>query len=227
MSLSTFINSKAKAFIVFLFSLISLGVFVFSTYFATFVFPKWYGVVAGIVLMIIAIPFHYMGKKNVWGYFCAFIINSIANGFTISALKFLHNGSNIYIMLLAAIPSAAILFLVYLMLQIFNKTKAVTVTVACIINAILITSLIVLIIRYGDFIFKYGVFCSLISWCYLGVFGVTINHSERPVFRDLSFGSFGTFVILIVVVIFILSEGEILDGLDFDFGGGNGKHKKK
>ena len=223
-----FLNTKAKAFVVFVFSLSFMGVFVLSSLFATQICQKWYGLVIGIVMMIIAIPFHCKGKKVLWGYLASFIINSIASGFIVSAY-YLKNQTvlNIYELLIGAIPAAAIVFLVYLMLQSFNKTKKVTITVAVIINAILTITAMVFWIMHGNVVFSFGFFCSLISFFYLCVFGITINHNERSVFRDISFGSFGSFIIISVVVIFILSEGEILDGLDIGGGDGGKKSKKK
>lgn len=67
MPILNFINTKAKAFIVFLFSLISLGIFIFTTLATSIIFKQWYGLVLGIVLMILAIPFHCIGKKYQWG----------------------------------------------------------------------------------------------------------------------------------------------------------------
>lgn len=45
--------------------------------------------------------------------------------------------------------------------------------------------------------------------------------------RYLAYTGFGAFAVILFVVIFILSEGEILDGLDFDLGSGGGSSKKK
>lgn len=223
-----YLNTKAKAFVVFVFSLSFMGVFVLSSLFATQICLKWYGLAIGIVMMIIAIPFHCKGKKVLWGYLASFIINSVASGFIVSAY-YLKNQTvlNIYELLIGAIPAAAIVFLVYLMLQSFNKTKKVTITVAVIINAILTISAMFFWIMHGNVVFSFGFFCSLISFFYLCVFGITINHDERSVFRDISFGSFGSLIIISVVVIFILSEGEILDGLDIGGGDGGKKSKKK
>ena len=221
-----YLNTKSKAFVVFVFSLSFMGIFMFSSLFATQICQKWYGLAIGIFMMIIAIPFHWNGKKMPWGYLASFIINSVASGFVVSAY-YLKNQAvlNIYELLIATIPAAAIVFLVYLMLQNFNKAKKITITVAGIINAVLTITAIVFWIMHGNVVFSFGFFCSLISFFYLCVFGITINHDERSVFRDVSFGSFGSFIIISVVVIFILSEGEILDGLDF--GGGEGGKKSK
>lgn len=227
MSIITFLHTKARAFVVFLFSVISLGVLVLSTLLATAVFQKWYGLVVGVVLMLCAIPFHWIGKTDKWGYLLSFLLNTVANGFSVSAY-YLSKSIPLdpYSLLLAAVPAAGVLLLVYLMLQIFGKTKKITVTVACVLNALLTIALAVLWVLYGSVLFSFGFFCSLLSFFYLCVFGITVNHDERSVLRDVSFGSFGTFIILTVVVIFVLSEGDILDGLDFDIGG-DGKRKKK
>jgi len=229
MSVMNFINTKAKAFVVFLFSLISIALFAVAAFLGVAVFKEFYGLVASLTLMILAIPFHLQGKKRKWTYTVSFLMNSVANGFSVSAYYTVKNiDLSIEGVLLAAIPAVGILLLVYLMLQTFNKTKKVTVTVACIVNGAVTVALTVFWITYGWLIFSFGFFCSLISFFYLCVFGITVNHDERSVLRDISFGSFGSFIIITVVVIFILSEGEILEGLDgFDVGVGSSKSKKK
>lgn len=228
MSIVQFLNTKAKAFVVFLFSLIALGLLILSTLLATAICQKWYGLAIGIGLMLLAIPFHWIGKKYKWGYLLSFLANSIGSGFSVSAYYVSQNiPLDLYSMLLAVLPAVGILLLVYFMLQTFHKTKKVTVTIACILNALLTIAFLVFWIMDGNIIFSFVFFSSLISFFYLCVFGITIHHDERSVLRDISFGSFGSFIILTVVVIFILSEGEILDGadLDLDFGGNDNKKK--
>lgn len=231
MSLVQFLHTKAKAFVVFLFAVISIGVFIISTLISTAILKEWYGLIPGLILMILAIPFHWIGKKRKGSYFISFFLNSIANGCSVAAYYVSKNiALELHSLLLGVLPALAVLFLVYLMLQTFHKTKRVTVTVACIVNGLLTISLMVFWIINGSTIFSFGFFASLISFFYLCVFGITINHDERSVLRDISFGSFGSFIIITVVVIFLLTEGEILDGLDVDlsdFGGSKKANKKK
>lgn len=52
------INSKARTFTVFLFSITALGILAVSTQIAVWIFSEWYSLLAGIVLMIAAIPLH-------------------------------------------------------------------------------------------------------------------------------------------------------------------------
>ena len=219
-----YLNTKAKAFVVFVFTLSSFGHFILSSLFATQICQRWwYGLVIGIVMLLIAIPFHCKGKKKPWGYLASFVINSTASGFIVSAY-YLKNEMilDLYNLLFGAVPAAAIIFLVYLMLQSFNKTKKVTIIVAAIINAVLTILATVFWIMCGNVVFSFCFFCCLIGFFYLCVFGITVNHDERSVFRDISFGSFGSLIIISVVVVFIISEGEILDGVDL----GSGSRKK-
>ena len=155
-----YLNTKAKAFVVFVFSLSFMGIFVLSSLFATQICQKWYGLAIGIVMMIVAIPFHCKGKKMLWGYLASFIINSVASGFVVSAYYLKREiVLDIYNLLIGAIPAAAIVFLVHLMLQSFNKTKKVTITVAAIINAVLTITAIVFWIIHGNVVFSFGFFC--------------------------------------------------------------------
>ena len=75
-------DSKSRRIV---FSLTFMGIFVLSSLLATQICQKWYGLAIGIVMMIIAIPFHCNGKKVPWGYLASFLINSIASGFVVSA----------------------------------------------------------------------------------------------------------------------------------------------
>lgn len=51
--------------------------------------------------------------------------------------------------------------------------------------------------------------------------------NPEKMYRCLAYTGFGAFILIFLVVMFILSEGEILDGLDLDFGGEGAKKKKK
>lgn len=226
--MTEFLNTKAKAFIVFLFSLIALGIFPFAAYGMTLAFTNWYALICGVVLMVIAIPFHIWGKKTSACYIISFAFNTIGNGAS-AAAYYLEVGiaPDLLEVFFAVIPAAGILFLVYLMLQIFAKTKKFTLIFALIINAMLMIAAIVFWIIDGSIIFSFGFFGLIISLFYLCVFGITIDNDKRGVMRDISFGSFGAFIIITVVVLTILSEGDILDGLDFDIGGKKRRNRQR
>lgn len=227
MSLINFLHSKARGFVVLLFAEIALGLLIFSTTVSCSIFEKWYGLIGGVVLMIAAIPFHWYGKKWKIGYLISFLLNSVGSGMSVSAL-FVVKGvaADLPQLFLATLPAAAVLLLVYWMLRIFHRSKSASVALATLFNIALTVSLVVLWIMYGYRFYCFAFFCSLISLFYLCVFGITVEHEERSLLRDISFGSFGSLIILTVVVVFILSEGEILDGFEPDIEIGKNKKKK-
>lgn len=125
-------------------------------------------------------------------------------------------------LLLGAPPAAGILLLSYAVLQVFIKTKKFAVLAAILVCVIFMIIDIILWIKTGSIFYSFGFFSLLLCSFYLCVFGLSVEHKEQPVLRDISFVSFGAFAILTAVVILILTEGSILDGADF---GGDGKKK--
>ena len=216
MFLLKYLQSKPKSLIILLSSLSSIALFIISCFSAVLICNNFSGIVIGIILMICAIPLHCSGKKHNIYYLISFLLNSIANGFTASAYYITAKISfNIIEILIAIIPGVIILTFVYLMIQVFNKSKRPVLIFASIINVILLITFIALWITLNKLMFSFAFFCSLISIFYLCVFGTVINHNNRNVFRFISFGSFGLFIMISFVVLLIISEGEILDGADF------------
>ncbi|HOB20423.1 MAG TPA: hypothetical protein PK830_02630 [Candidatus Atribacteria bacterium] len=76
----------------------------------------------------------------------------------------------------------------------------------------------------GRVLSSYGLFALISASFFIIVNGLTINN-DRLVLKDISYGSFGAFIIITLTVALILSEGEILDGLDIPVEGSK-KSKK-
>lgn len=83
--IENFINTKPKAYVVFLFSIAALFILTLSTQVAVSICSKWYGLIVGIFLMLLAIPLHVSAKKWTFLYVFSFIINFIGCGFSVSA----------------------------------------------------------------------------------------------------------------------------------------------
>ncbi|MHB8962887.1 MAG: hypothetical protein ACYC5K_07005 [Saccharofermentanales bacterium] len=223
-----FINTKAKTYIVFLFSVAALAILAFSTQVAYIFCEKANGLTVGVTFMIAAIPLHILGKKYSISYIFSFLLNFIACGFSVSAFYLTKDLSlNLSQLFIATIPSGAILVLIYLMLQTYSKTKKVTLSIGTTVNFALLVVAVVYWIRTGETFFSFGFFSLLVSLFFICIFGITINHDERSVLKDISYGSFGSFVILTIVVIVILSEGDILELGDLGIDGGSRKKKGK
>lgn len=219
------IKPELKPVVVFLSSLIAMGIFVFSTLFATSVCAKWYGLVVGVALMILAIPIHCQGSKMKICYALSFLINSVANGFSLSAYYIdSENALNATEMLKACVFPIALLFIVFLLVQLFPEIKKYICISGVFIGSIMLVAFIVLSVKRGGVLFSFGFFATLLSLFYHCVMGVTANN-KRDGLRDISFGSFGAFIIISIVVLFVITEGEILEG--FDIGGGENSKKTK
>lgn len=226
------LDAKAKVPAISAFALLSLVIFAFASMLTCSFVTKWYGIIVGLVLMIAAILFHCLGKKEKWGYLVSFLLNSIGSGFSLSAV-YIKNGYEIKItdMLLAIIPSAVMLLVICLVLQLFGKAKKAAVTLACIADVVLIVIYIIRWITKDNDVFdSFAFFSLLITFFYLCVFGFAVNHEKRKTLRFISFGSFGAFIAVAFVAAFIVSEGEVLDGIevlaDTDTGVKKGRKKK-
>ena len=219
------IDTNLKPIVVFLSSLVAMGIFVVSTLFATSVCEKWYGLVIGFILMIVAIPVHCFGKKMKIGYALSFIVNSVANGFSVSAYyndqkEVLNTGE----MFKACVFPIVLLFVVFLLVQLFPKIKKYICISAIVIGCIMLVVFVVLEIKRDGVLFSFSFFSTLLSLFSVGVMGVTANN-KRDVLSDISFGSFGAFIIISLVVLFVISDGEVLEA--FDVGGGESNKKPK
>lgn len=222
MSVLRFFNTKGRSLTVFLFSILSGAIMIASTLLANDISQKWYGLIAGVIMMTAAIPFHILGKKNNIAYLFAILLNSIGAGFSASAY-YIQRGITVDLqdMILSAGSAFSLLLLVYIVIQISPKSKKITLCAAVILTFARLIAVLVRWIRDDPAYYSFCFFCLLISLFYLCVFGVTVNHDERSLLRDISFGNFGLYVMITVVVIFILTEGEILDGI-----GGIGSKEK-
>jgi hypothetical protein len=129
--LEDFLNTRAKTFIVFLFSVTSLGILAVYTQVAAYIFPKWYGIIAGVILMLLAVPLHLLARKFKIFYLFSYLANSIGCGFSVSAYYTTKRIEiNFFDLIISTIAAAGILFLIYIMLQFFAKTKKVTLLIA-------------------------------------------------------------------------------------------------
>ena len=219
------IDISLKPIIVFLSFLIALGIFVFSTLFATSVCTKWYGLLIGVALMLVAIPIHCQGEKFRTCYALSFLVNSVANGFSLSAYYIdSENSLNVTEMLKASVLPVALLFVVFLLIKLFPEIKKYICISGVVIGCIMLVAFIVLSVKQGGVIFSFGFFATLLSLFYYCIMGVTANNN-RDGLRDISFGSFAAFIIISIVVLFIISDGEILEA--FDISGGESSQKSK
>ncbi len=227
MDLFYFLQNKGRSLCVFLFAAAALVCFVPATLAATVLLSRWGGLIAGGCLMLLAIPAHRLGKYHKIGYAIAYLLNTLGNGCSVAALYSLKGVSlSPSSMWRAILPAVAALLIACVVLLILPQIKGRFITVFCVCCILAAIVLFVLWACGHSYFFGYAAFALLVAFYYLCVMEITVGHTERSCLRDISFGGFGSFVILTVVVLIILSDGDVLDGLELGEGFG-GRRKRK
>ena len=141
-------------------------------------------------------------------------MNGVGTGFAISAYYIVKEKPvSVSGLIFVSLIAAAIYTLANLLIYLFRKKNTFIMLFGIAVGILLILSVTFWIIR-GGFLYSFGFFTSLLLLFFLSVTAVTIDHPERVALRDLSFGAFGSFVVAALVVVAILSEGDIVDGVD-------------
>ncbi len=192
----------------------------------------WYGVIFGVTLMLAAIPLHRAGKRWKPLYLLALLFNGFGNGFSLSAL-YIHAKLNPDILsnLPGMIPAACVLTLCVLLLWLLSERKDLAVILSAIAALAALVLCVVLMIRTSGAAapqWRFAFFAALLAAVFLLPMGQLAARPERSVLRDSSLAGFGAFVLITLVVVLLLSEGEVLDGLDIGdvFSGGSARKKQ-
>ena len=220
--LDYFSNGKGKPFVVFAFTIIAYILFALSTIFALSICTEWYGLVIGAILMILAVPVHIFAKKHKLLYILSYALNTVGSGFAVSAY-YLEKQLTVIPenMFLPMLIPAIISLITYLLVRFFPKIKKFVLAISTIGTIAMLIAFAVLWIKNGYEFYSFAFFNSVFTLFYVVVDAVTVGEYDRLVIRDISFGSFGIFLVIALVVLFIISEGEILEGVFdgiFDFG---------
>lgn len=220
--LDYFSKKNGKPFVVFMFTIIAYILFALSTIFALSICTEWYGLVIGAILMILAVPVHMFAKNHNMFYVLSYALNTVGSGFAVSAYylekQLIVIPENMFLPML--IP-AIISLITYLLIRVFPKIKKFVLATFTIGTIAMLIAFAVLWIKNGYEFYSFAFFNFVFTLFYVVVDAVTVGEYDRLVIRDISFGSFGIFLVIALVVLFIISEGEILDGLFegvFDFG---------
>lgn len=183
----------------------------------------WVEMILGGGLMLLSIPAHLCGRKHTGLYLIPLFLNSVAGG--LFAYCYFRNKSlsptaeQMVLPLLIAVGYAAILLTVALVMVQNGGRKPFRIlyTVLLLANPVCgIVSIVFWIVRGGVLfpmlffllvpVLMYGLF-------FLGVAGPSKSSALGEVFRHISFASYGFALLIGLVVLLILSEGEAAEGL--------------
>ena len=210
------------------------GVFVVSTYIACFLMTSWYGIIVGVVMSILAIIPYVYGKRNRALYFVCLIMNTIGSGFSVSAIG--HKASPGLGELIAYYAPAVMFTLVigavlFIICCSSDNARAYGAIGAIILGVIFAVIMLIIWIKNRGFLHGFGFFTSVFTAILTVALALSLDSESFSAPKRISFGSFGVFLVITVIVIFILSEGELLEGLaDIElpeFGGKRNKNIKK
>jgi len=196
-----------------------------STYVASLFVYEWLGILVGCIIILFAIIPHRLGKINSAAYILSVAMNGIGTGFAISAYYIVKEKPvSVSGLIFVSLIAAALYTLANLLIYLFRKKNTFIMIFGIAVGLILISSVVLWIIR-GGFLYSFGFFASLLLLFFLSVTAITIWNPARVALRDLSFGAFGSFVVAALVVVAILSEGDIVDGVDIADATKKGKKK--
>lgn len=232
----TYFRTKGKGITVYFFFLLFLAIFLASVFLGCSLFAKWFGLLAGFLLTVLAVPCHFfIGRKTVAGHFLSFLLNAVGSGFSVSAYYTVKCVS-LFPEKLAygIIPCIAIMLIVSVLMVALRENKHILILVFALIEIALLITSIVLWVKQGGEIYAIMFFSLLLASFYTTVLAVTVDEDERSVIRDCSFGSYGFYLVATVVVIVILLGASGCDDCscdgcdcgDCDCSSGKSKRKK-
>ncbi|MBE6542801.1 MAG: hypothetical protein E7675_00220 [Ruminococcaceae bacterium] len=177
----------------------------------------------GALMSILAIIPHYFGKRNRAFYVVSFIMNIIGAGSAASAL-IKETLPALHELIGYCVPSFVFLFVIGAIMFIFTcfseDARAYASVGAMILGIVFAVVMLVMWIKNGGFLWSFGFFTSVITAFLTVAMALSLDGNEFLAMKHTSMGSFGGFLIVFIVVLFVLSEGEILDSLDIDLPGG-------
>lgn len=201
-----YLRTKGKGITVYIFFLIALALFVCSVFAGCAIFDRWFGILAGVLLSILAVPFHFfLGRKTAVGHFLSYLFNTVGAGFSVSAYYTVKSVSLVIDKLAYGILSTVLVMLILcLLMVILRESKHILIVIFAIIELGLIITSIVLWVKRGGEIYAIMHFSLVLATFYTAVLAVTVDEDERTAIRDCSFGSYGFYLVATVVVIVIL-----------------------
>jgi hypothetical protein len=184
------------------------------------------GLVIGLVLMIVGILIYQLGYIHQIFYYLTFIINMIAIGLSITAYYVLKAYSlTLQDFIIAILVSIGILVLFSLLsrIKIIKRHHKLFLTFFILLSFVISLSLWLSSNVFTGLSFY---FLNVIYFFMIGI--VSSPESFKDIAKEMAWISFGAFILVSIIVLIIISEGEALSGFDgVIFDGSELKKKRK
>ncbi len=179
----------------------------------------------GVGLMLGALAVHLLSRKKALAYLLSYFLNAMASGWIVGTLMYEKQMIPAPELFAAFIPAILFGILTCMLFSMSENKRTTVISIVVLVSGILLLLAgIAVWIWVAPLIGCVFVFSAL----YLLPFPIGVGCAQETpdeAFRYLSLTGFGAFALILLVAIFILSEGDGLDGLDL--GGGEGKKRKK
>jgi len=204
--------------------IVSISIHLGFKYLVTY--NQWIGLIFGVILLIIGIAIYQLGEKNQFFYQLTFIINMIGIGFSITAYYVFKAYSltlrDYQVAIIIAI-GVFILFSLLSRIQIIRRHHKIFLALFILISFILSLSLWLSSDSFTGLSFYY---LNVIYFFMIGV--VSSPESFKDISKEMAWISFGAYLLVSIIVLIIISEGEALTGIDgFSISGEKKKKTKK
>ncbi len=188
-------------------------------------YNQWIGLIIGIFMMIFSILLYLLGNQNTIFYQLTFLVNMVAIGFFITAYYvFKAYSLSLNDFLVAILVSMAVLILFSLLSRIKLFKRHHKIFLGVFISLSFVISLILWLSSSG-FTGLSFYFLNIIYFLMIGM--VSTPESFKDLSKEMAWISFGAFILISIIVLIIISEGEALSGFDGAIIDGSQKSKKK
>lgn len=198
---------KFKRIIILFFVLLAYLLISLSIKFGVDNLKNYFGLITGLGLMIISIPIHLLGKRFSIFYFFSYLFNSIGVGLSISTYYRINelNPSD-KSLLITSLICFSIILIISLLTRHHKIKPYAKLIVSLLILTLFITSIFLWVIN-DKAIYSLLFYFLNISYFYM-VCIITASLNITSLLRKISILSFGTFLVVSIIVLIIISEGD-------------------
>ena len=196
-----------------IFAIISLFIIVLTAALVININLQWSALLIGGGLMLATIPVHFKGRKNTNLYPISYCLNVISTGFSIAAYYTIRNVPFNYIQVLVATAAISLLLLLSAFLLRQEGSKRTSFVVINIISGSALIILALLWLTYETTtLYSLSFFLLVYSLFYIFLFKEINNQTN--IFHKLSSYSYTLYLVITVLVLAIITEGDLPFDLD-------------
>lgn len=189
-------------------ALIAMSLF---AYFVT-LFQFKFAIVYGFVLMLLSIPFVFLGKKDNRLYTVCYCLNSLASGLSIGSLYAIQNWSlPLMQVLVVTLGVSVFVSLMFLWIQKMEMKGAVKVGTIALVVFIMVLLVVAMLFDITESYYSF----TFLLMIHAAIYSIFLGRTKRVSnpYYHLALFSFGIYIVVTLVVVTIITEGDF--GLDF------------